>query len=786
MLALDRQYGPFAGLVVFGDHADPSLFYYVPEAPTLATRDGAPELSLLEYKTDPTDPGGARGGGFLSFTVELVATPDQIAVATSEIQKLGVASVTLQSVPFRSGTAVLATLLDQAGADGGLRLVERVLGDTTPALYGTQRAMFSLAMATADDVSLVEGMLTHAGVTPVGVRYELRYDGLRPAIQARITAKYDRVYHQLKQQFSAGASYYGIGLSVDLGWATQQLRESGDLEVEVLEFTDDADLRARADEAVRWFQEQLVTRFFEPSMPASDGSDLQQRIMQAAAAMGLSTASAILNNAGAMASLAKQLGLTPGTVSSALGQGGQAGGAGAVSNVSFHLSYTFLDLDETEMKAETIDYSVAAAEERVAAPQGLLGALAPADAAKCIGTVVLGSDDFRNIHVPVQPPSDFAQQGVDTMTVELEYPANRPGGAPPVTSAAFEIDATHTAPQVFAMWVDAAGDLAYRYRVTLAFSVDSPWRGTDPTEQTDWITTVARQLVVSPLEYVGLADLLITPGLLAWTEVSEVQVDVRCGGPTGVTETVLLNQASPNARARFRRPRTGDQSLQARSSWFLASGGRVAGDWANVDSAQLLVDGPFHATRTIRLVPMLPPSFVDCSVTLSYRERGYDHEEVVTFAPGDTRVQTVSIRTFSDPAAPVDLRVYLTRQDLSTLDQTTPAVTAPAFVVADRAGAMRSIRVRLLSPVKFADLKLSAVRVQLLDATDDSKVVDQLLFTESRQDPLTWFIPVASADAPLQYRYRVIRYDLFGAPTASAPVVASDEELILPAMAPPA
>jgi hypothetical protein len=785
MLALDRQYGPFAGLGVFGDHADPSLFYYVPEAPRLAVRSGIPELSLLKYKTDPADSGGARGGGFLSFTAELAVTADQMTAARAELQKLGFASITLQPVPFRDGTAALATMLDQTGSDGGLRLVERIIGETMPSLYGTQRAMFSLAMTTADDVALIEGMLTHAAVTPVGVRYELRYDGIRPAIQAKITAKYDRVYHQLKQQFSAGASYYGVGLSVDLGSATQQLRESGDIEVEILEFTDDADLRARAEAALQWFQERLVTTFFRPSLPPPDSQDLQQQIMKAAAALGLATASAILGNANAMSSIAKQLGMTPGTVSSVLGQGGNSGGASAMSNISFHLSYTFLDLNETEMKTETIDYSVAAAETRVAAPQGLLDALAPDDASKSISEVVLGSADFRNIQVHVRPTSDFAQQGVDKMTVELEYPANRPDGTPPSATAALEVDAQHTDPQLFAMWVDGAGDLSFRYRLTMAFTVDSPWRGKEPSQQTDWMTTMDRELVVNPLEYLSLIDLLITPGVLAWTEVSEVQVDVRCGGATGVTETVLLSQTSPNVHARFRRPGSGDATLQARPTWFLVSGARVEGDWTAVDSAQLLVDGPFHATRTIRLVPMLPSSFVDCSVTVTYRERGYEHSEARVFTPGDTHGQTVSLRAFSDSSAPLDLRLYLTRQDLSTLDQTTPAVTGPAFVVADRAGAMRSIRVRLLSPVKFADLKLSAVRVQLLDAADEAKVLDQLLFTESRQDPLTWFIPAASTDAPLQYRYRVVRYDLFGSASATPPVVSSDEELILPAMAPP-
>jgi len=181
---------------------------------------------------------------------------------------------------------------------------------------------------------------------------------------------------------------------------------------------------------------------------------------------------------------------------------------------------------------------------------------------------------------------------------------------------------------------------------------------------------------------------------------------------------------------------------------------------------------------------MLPQGFVDCSVTATYKERGYEHSEVATFTPSDNRAQTLSMRTFSDPSAPLDVRLYLTRQDLSTLDQTSPGLTVPALVVADRVGSMRAIRVRLLSPVKFADLKLSAVRVQLLDPADDSKVLDQLLFTESRQEPLQWFIPFPNADAPLLYRYRVVRYDLFGTAVSSATVVSTDVELVLPAAAP--
>src|SRR5262249_55449570 len=92
-----------------------------------------------------------------------------------------------------------------------------------------------------------------------------------------------------------------------------------------------------------------------------------------AKAMGIATAQALLANSGATNAIAKQLGVTPGTINGLLGsQGGQGGSAaGGASTISFKLAYTFLDLNETDLKTMTIDYSVAAAERgrRPAAPQ---------------------------------------------------------------------------------------------------------------------------------------------------------------------------------------------------------------------------------------------------------------------------------------------------------------------------------------------------------------------------------------------------------------------------------
>ena len=78
MLYLDEPIGPLNGLMIYRDHANKSLFYYVPERPRLARNDGVPEFVFLKYKRDITDNADfdpdtkqSLGGGFMAFTVDL-------------------------------------------------------------------------------------------------------------------------------------------------------------------------------------------------------------------------------------------------------------------------------------------------------------------------------------------------------------------------------------------------------------------------------------------------------------------------------------------------------------------------------------------------------------------------------------------------------------------------------------------------------------------------------------------------------------------------------------------
>ncbi len=81
-VALDEvvQAGRF---VLYRDHADPHKYYYVPDAPRLATkRDGTPEFTFIKYtKTD-----GATKGGIIHFLVTWGMSEGELSSAESALR----------------------------------------------------------------------------------------------------------------------------------------------------------------------------------------------------------------------------------------------------------------------------------------------------------------------------------------------------------------------------------------------------------------------------------------------------------------------------------------------------------------------------------------------------------------------------------------------------------------------------------------------------------------------------------------------------------------------------
>ena len=226
------------------------------EAPHRECRNRGGGTVIREVPASDADAGGI---GLLSFTTELVATAPQLEQAKQHVIRQGISEPVFAQVPWIGGKAVFATAL--AEGDG---FVEKLLGEVKPDLAGGNRALFSVKL-TEEGARLVEALVTEEGPSPLGVRYELEYAGCGPR-WPWIVPTTSGSTTSFRSGFELGVAYEGIGARASVESATQKLIQSGAISIEVLNFTDSADLQSRVDEAVRWFQEKLLEDFFKTSL----------------------------------------------------------------------------------------------------------------------------------------------------------------------------------------------------------------------------------------------------------------------------------------------------------------------------------------------------------------------------------------------------------------------------------------------------------------------------------------------------------------------------------------
>lgn len=777
MLALDRPLGVVAELVLYGDHADPNRVYYLPTRPRVARVGDAAELSFVKFRGD--DPVADGGAGLLSFTTELAASEEALDEARRHVVRLGIAEPVLARLDVRAGRAVLAAALQEG--DG---FVEHMIGNVTPDLAGSCRAVFSLRL-DEQGARLVDAMLEADGPRALGVRYELEFLGLRPALRVKLRADYGRIYDELSWGFQVGVAYQGVGVRAGVESATKKLLEAGAIEVEVLHFTDDGDLRARVDEAVKWFQERMLEEFFESKLVNHARESLLDKAIAAAAELGTTLAGAMASSVLA-AKLAELLGVSPELLRALQGAstGGQGAG-GSQSTFSLKLEFSLRDIHEEERRIVELDWGEARAEKRTAAPQGLLADIGPQPS---IVEADARGELWRKLVVNVRPLGDFAALGVERLVVQLAHPGEDDASA---TTGAFTFEPGRLEPQRFAAWTDGEPP-RYRFQAQTHFAEEGAWPG-PPAFTGAWKTSQALELAVHPLTDVPRVELELSPGTVDLAETPQVQVDVRIDGE--MVATRMLTAASPTAVVRRRlheRPSAPPEvedapgvpagpRVEARLTWFHEGGSRTEGEWAPVEGSVLLVHAPWRSRRAIRVFSLLPPDFIDASVTLTLTEGRQSRVANVQLTPSDRGAKLVTLPSLLEEPPPVRVDVLVIRGDGSTFIGEPFETSEPVVLVRDRDGEHRKVDVRLVAGARLSDHGLIAVQVQLLDDADAPR--DAVVFTESQRGPGVLLVPVDS-DGAVKVRYRVTRYGVDGRPRVSGVLEGAPPQLLVPVVAP--
>ena len=355
-----------AGLSVFADHLSPTTFHYLPGAPRVVRQEGRPGVQLLRYR-------GANSGGLLLLDVDL--SHDHATMETARTFLSGkYGAVDLVPVTFREGTVRLVALgVDSSAgtdtAESRTFLVENVMGSTTPALFGTGRAIFS-ARLSAEGASLIQQALQDASL-PLAIVYELSFDGLRRARGARASIEFAMAYDFLRSRLRADALIF----KADLDSEVEGLRRAGLVDITDVDYmgTDPATLAARTEELRTELASIVEATFFRPSAsPAAIGGP--------AVAAG-----------------------TP--VGDAWARGSHARAA-----------YVLRELTQRETGKVTYDLTVSRVARRTIAPQGALNAVAGTDVA--ILDVDTEPSGARSVTVVVPSGADWT--GVDAVEIFLQ------------------------------------------------------------------------------------------------------------------------------------------------------------------------------------------------------------------------------------------------------------------------------------------------------------------------------------------------------------------------------
>ncbi len=256
VLLLDQEL-EVAGLTVFRDGADPATFHYLPAAPHLVRDGERGGLELLRYR------GGPEGGLLFVDVALAVDTSRQAAARTALAERLG-REPNLVPVLFHEGLARLTAFDVAGGTNGGgaaSRLVERVLGTSTPSLLQGQRAVFAVRLSR-DGAVLAEGALA-GQVAPLLVVYELAFRGLRPARGLRAEVDYRQAYEFLRGRVAADSLVF----RADLDREAEALRTEGHIRIVDVDYqgSDPQRLAERLREVEATLRELAETLFFRPA-----------------------------------------------------------------------------------------------------------------------------------------------------------------------------------------------------------------------------------------------------------------------------------------------------------------------------------------------------------------------------------------------------------------------------------------------------------------------------------------------------------------------------------------
>ena len=180
-----------ANAILFKDHADPYVYYYMPNQPRLAYwPDGTPKLTFLKY----TKAGKEESkGGILHFFVKYGLDEKELNNVRQELTKINPKATIKGPLVFKKGSFMV---ISAAVGEGGA-FTRKIIGEGKAPLISGSEVSVSIAV-TPEGATFLEEALRQP-TYPVSVRFEMTYEGLTPKYQATATIHWSKVREYFDQ-----------------------------------------------------------------------------------------------------------------------------------------------------------------------------------------------------------------------------------------------------------------------------------------------------------------------------------------------------------------------------------------------------------------------------------------------------------------------------------------------------------------------------------------------------------------------------------------------------------
>ena len=695
MLQLDSSAMTIEGVTIFKDHADRRQFWHLPGPVALARRPADGRAAFNFYKYKRASGAANRGGGFLTFEVALKLDSDLERRILERLSSISRGQPRLSVVPFDDGTVqCIALNVQGAGGthatpdpnapQGSFRAVEMILGAAKPSLQGDNIAAFSFELS-AEGATILEKAFKER-TTPIGVIYDLKYTGLRPAFNVKITADFKQIFSHFSTAANGQRGFMRAG--IDVGF--ERLVRSGAIKIEVLDFTSSAENETRIKDALDFFKGQVLTNWFtpvltpgtlaaaaaqtatledvralgaqlrppqppappkpDPSQPAPEPADHGPSPTEGTGAgdapQGVSAAEPAANvespteGTGSPAAAAPAPASGKADVPARNPVGGIRAAAdppGVAQNEGMVAAFKLKTIRQEEQRTAIIEYSRSEAQQRTYAPQGFFGLLtADLDRSKHFVEIDLDDPFFRTIPIEAKAPFDFAGIGLSEIQIALDYgpksdPQNHKHG-----------DLTFTAedrgPKRVEFAVNLRKDRTFQVGTQFHFDPASGWQGKTFSYELPPKETDDRTLILHPMEAIGFLELRVERGRIdpGVVEFIEVELSYTDSSPWAVNRTMRVAPDSGPQSWKLRLSQPQQREYTYTLTHHLKDGTIKRGASVRTQATTVLVDDPFPGSLDVTFFPMLDWSTLRAAVldvTYSDPANAYNRERRVRLAP---------------------------------------------------------------------------------------------------------------------------------------------------------